>query len=512
MKLLFDWIFGKEKPDYQIGARLFCRGMGLIFLIATLSWWVQVDHLICKNGLVPAQELLDYLDQHHVKAGAGSRWSVPSLFWITGASDPAIHLLCLLGCLCAALVLVGIVQGPALLGCWVIYLSFVTTGDTFMSFQWDILLLEAGVIAILLSSWRLRERLVSAAPLSLRRQAALGLAWLLIAKLMFLSGWVKLAWAGSSQPEWWPDLTALTYHYQTQPLPNVIAWFMHQMPIWFHKTSLWPMYLVELVFPFFVFFGFRLRFVAAVGFIGLMVLILLTGNFTYFNWLSIVLCLPLIADRFWPARFILPNPATPRKWVSLAVTSPVLLLLVLLNFQVIATNLHQAPKPLLTTDLSPMWLDSLAGNLSPFHLCSGYGLFRTMTTDRPEIILQGSLDGRIWKNYDFKWKPDELDERPRFVAPHQPRVAWQMWFAALERQYQVRSRNSRWMEDMFVKILKGDNTVQVLFRTNPFPTDPPKFLRGKLYRFEFTTFEELRNSKDWWKKTEIGDYLPEISL
>jgi lipase maturation factor 1 len=515
VKTLRHWIFGCEKPGYQFGARLFCRGMGLIFLIATVSWWVQVDHLIGKRGLVPAQELFDYL----TKTNSDSCWQVPSLFWISGASDLAIHLWCAIGCLGAVLAMLGRVPGPALAGCWVIYLSFVTTGDTFMSFQWDILLLEAGILAVLLCGWQLHEPLLASAPLSRRQQMALVLVWLLITKLMFFSGWVKLAWASPAQPEWWPERTALTYHYQTQPLPNVMAWYLHQLPRWFHQASLWPMYLVELGLPFLVFLGARLRSIAAGGFIGLMLLILGSGNFTYFNWLSIVLCLPLIANRHWPARFFAAaNPPAPevgcgwRKWMPLAGTAPIFLLLGLLNFQIIATDLHQAPRPLLKADLSPRWLDSLAAKVAPFHLCAGYGLFRTMTTDRPEIILQGSRDGIIWKNYDFKWKPDELDERPRWVAPHQPRVAWQLWFAALEREYRPRSSNSRWMEAMLVKILQGDATVNGLFRTNPFPTGPPKYLRARLYRFEFTTFAERRQSRNWWKKTAAGDYLPVISL
>lgn len=511
------WIKRSSNAKYYIGASLFCRGTGLIYLIAILSWWVQAETLICKDGLVPIQTLLDFLDQRWADSGSGSRWNLPTLFWILGASDAAIHILCAIGCAFALLAIIGFIQGPALIGCWIIYLSLVTTGDTFMSFQWDILLLETGVIAVLLSGWGYREKLSALPALNLRRKVALILAWIVIAKLMFLSGWVKLAWATGAQPEWWPAHTAMTFHYQTQPLPTWTAWAMHQMPVWFHKLSIWPMYFVEIILPFFVLFGYRCRAVAAAGFTVLMVLILLTGNYTYFNLLTIVLCLPLVADRFWPRKWF-PCDTTEtksagwKKWLPFGIAAPCLALLFLLNFQVTVSNLHRSPKPILPVDLSPGWLNTLAGKLSPFHLCSGYGLFRTMTTDRPEIILQGSADGITWKDYDFKWKPDTLDERPRFVAPHQPRVAWQLWFAALERQYHPRSRNSRWFEAMILKILKGEESVQALFRENPFPDRPPQLLRAKLYLYEFTDIQEFRQTGNWWKRQEAGIYLKEVRL
>lgn len=503
--------------DYRMGAALFCRGIGLIYLIAILSWWVQVDVLIGKDGLIPAQSLLDFLDRQWSQSPDASRWDLPTLFWIIGASDPAIHILCGLGCVFAILAMVGVLQGPALTGCWVIYLSFITTGDAFMSFQWDILLLESGIVAILLSSWKWRESLNSPPPLSLRRKLATILCWIVIGKLMFLSGWVKLAWASEAQPEWWPAHTAMTYHYQTQPLPTWTAWGMHQLPVWFHKFSIWPMYLIELVLPFFIIVGHRFRLIAAIGFTILMLLICLTGNYTFFNWLTICLCLPLVADRYWPGKWFTlgisgKKTAIWQSRTSIGFAVPACLILLLLNYQAIATSLNRAPKPLLKVDLSPNWLDRFAQHTAPFYLCSSYGLFRTMTTDRPEIILQGSHDGNQWHSYNFKWKPDPLDERPKFVAPHQPRVAWQLWFAALERRYTPRSRNSRWLESLVVKLLNGDRTVDPLFKENPFPDTPPKIIRAKLYLYEFTTFSELRHSGNWWSRKDAGIYLQEVQL
>lgn len=481
-----------------------------------MSWWLQAELLIGKNGLVPIHQLLEFLDQRWQETDTGSRWNLPSLFWLTGGSDLAIHLVFAIGVALAVLIILGLIQGPALIGVWGIYLSFVSTGDTFMSFQWDILLLEAGFLAVLVSSWKIREKFRQPPNLNLRRWIAIGFVWLLIAKLMFLSGWVKLAWASEQHPEWWPEHTAMLFHYQTQPIPSWTAWFTHQLPAWFHRMSIWPMYFIELILPFFILLGNRLRAFAGVGFIVLMVLILLTGNYTFFNWLTIALCLPLIPDHFWRPRRLFALSETEhesiawQKWTGLGLATPVFLLLLLLNWQALTSSLHNAPTPLLKVSLSPKPLTDLARRISPFHICSSYGLFRTMTIDRPEIILEGSSNGLTWVAYDFKWKPDRLDERPRFIAPHQPRVAWQLWFAALERQYHPQSRNSRWIQALLVKLLKGEENVQQLFTENPFPDNPPKLLRARLYLYEFTDSAEKRQTGNWWKRSEAGSYLPEI--
>ena len=166
----------------------------------------------------------------------------------------------------------------------------------------------------------------------------------------------------------------------------------------------------------------------------------------------------------------------------------------------------------LERDATPEWMDSLQSELSPLHLVSGYGLFRTMTTERPEIVIEGSADGREWKEYSVRWKADRLDERPRFVAPHQPRVAWQFWFAALERQYHPASRNATWMSRLFRGLLNHESRVQALFDHNPFPDRPPKFIRARLYEYEFTTRTERKESGNWWKRTPAGEYLPPITL
>jgi len=505
-------------------ARLFAvRGLALVYLVAVVSWWSQAAILVGEEGLAPAGEFLDFLRERLGEAGRSPFLALPSLFWIIGASDAALHLVCAAGVVLALLVLAGWLQGPSLIGLWVVYLSLVSTGGVFMSFQWDILLLETGFLAIFLADWRLRSPFRDPPPLGISARVALVGFWLLAAKLMFFSGWVKLAWAGQTHPEWWPELTAMTCHYMTQPIPTWTAWHMHHLPEGFHRFSLWPMYFVELVLPFAIVFGRYGRGLAATGFTGLMLLIIVTGNYTYFNWLTIVLCLPLVDDRLWPARLrralslgeeagTLPSLSHRRLGLEIGLVAPPALVLLLLNLHIVLGDLHHAPNPLLSRKPTPGWLDGFRARFEPFRLASGYGLFRTMTTTRPEIVLEGSRDGVTWFEYDFTWKAGDLGVRPGFVAPHQPRVAWQFWFAALEGRFDPRSRNSGWIERLVLKLLRGDGSIDPLLRRNPFPDSPPRFVRGRLYEYRFTTPDERRRTGDWWRRVAAGEYLPAVSL
>lgn len=495
--------------------------MGLIYFVAIVSCWSQATLLVGEDGLVPAGRLLDWLAQRSSETGESPFAALPTIFWLTGTSDFAFHAVCGIGTILALLVVFGRLAGPSLVALWFLYLSLVNTGGVFMSFQWDILLLEAGFLAVFLCDWKLKTPWRNPPALSVVNRIALVWSWFLVAKLMFFSGWVKLAWAGDASPEWWPERTALAYHYMTQPLPTWTSWYMHHLPAWFHAASLWPMYFIELVLPFAVVFGRFGRLAAAAGFSVLMLLILLTGNYTYFNWLTIVLCLPLVHDRFWPRGFrrklgfvpldIADPPRRKPLAIKLAPVGPVFVAVFLLNAGVVLDDLHNAPNPVLSKDRTPEWLDAFRRKAAPFHLVSGYGLFRTMTTKRPEIILEGSRDGASWFAYDFAWKVDELSDRPKFVAPHQPRVAWQFWFAALEERFHPRSRNAGWIEAIVLKLLEGDNRIERLLDHNPFPDSPPDFVRARLFHYEFTTPAERARTGDWWKRVAAGAYLPPVS-
>ncbi|MEM7697272.1 MAG: lipase maturation factor family protein [Verrucomicrobiota bacterium] len=519
-------LFTINPGSHRIARFCVIRGFGLIYLVAILSWWVQAPLLVGEAGLTPFSQTLSYLEGYAAEENGPGAWSLlPNIFLLLGTGDAVLHIICAIGCLLAVVVILGRVTAPALILLWAIYLSLVNTGGVFMSFQWDILVLEAGVIAPFLARWSWRDDWRCPAPLGLVAKIALLFVWLLIAKLMFFSGWTKLAFASPEQGEWWPERTAMTFHYFTQPLPTWTAYWAHHLPDGFHRFSIWPMFLIELIFPFLILFGRWGRFVAAIGFVTLMLLILATGNYTYFNWLTIILSLSLIDDRCWPGRLRrwlgqTEKTSTPNRnrvaltwcWARRLAAASFALLLLILNFHRIGSDLHRAPRPVFTQSPNPESLDRLAANLSPWHLVAGYGLFRTMTTTRPELIFEGSTDGIRWSEYDFRWKVDRLKARPRFVAPHQPRLAWQCWFAALEGVYSPRSSNGRWISGLVEALLRGDETVKSLLEHDPFPEDPPRFIRIRLFEYTFTNPSEKERTGRWWRREVKRTFLPGVSI
>jgi len=500
---------------HRIGVALFLRALGGIYLIAIVSWWVQFSGLIGGGGLVPVTDYLDAVERAFGGQGRNRWWNLPTLFWLSSA-DGFLHLTLGLGVVLALLVVIGYAQGPALFGLWMIYLSVLHTGSVFLSFQWDILLVEAGFVAILAAPWskpwqRAAWKKVQRPPCRL----AVFLLWCLLFRLMFFSGWVKVAWPDSA---WWGEFDAMTYHYETQPLPTWTAWWMHQLPVGFQKFSLLPMYLVELILPFFIFCGTRLRLVAALGIGGLMWLIAATGNYTFFNGLTAILCLPLIEDRYWKQPWLAwlrvgtaDEQAAPA--VHLAKIWRWVLCFLLLVLSVISIDSQlsspgasrlRAPKRVLP-DVAHRFYDSLR----PFALINGYGLFRTMTRERPEIVIEGTRDGgKTWQTYDLRWKPGAIDGRPRFVAPHQPRLAWQFWFLALEvRGGRISPGNGAWFQALMEGLLVNDSAVLAFFDSHPFDGAAPEAVRAHLYLYRFTDRGEKSASGNWWKREPVGVFF-----
>ena len=504
-----------DADQHRIGVALFLRALGGIYLIAIVSWWGQFSGLVGGDGLVPMTDYLDAVEGAFGEQGRNRWWNLPTLFWVSSA-DGFVHLTLAVGVVLSLLLVIGFAQGPALLGLWIIYLSVLHTGSVFLSFQWDILLVEAGFVAILAAPWS--QPLRRAAWEKVQRPAsrlAVFLLWCLLFRLMFFSGWVKVAWP---DPAWWGEFDAMTYHYQTQPLPTWTAWWMHQLPAGFQKFSLLPMYLVELGLPFCIFCGTRLRLVAAVGIAGLMVMIAATGNYTFFNGLTAILCLPLIADRYWQKPWL----AWLRTGTADEAAAPSLryknvwrwaLGLLLLVLSVISID-AQLSSPGATRLRTPQrWLPDVAHrfhqSLRPFALVNAYGLFRTKTKERPEIVLEGTRDGgKTWHVYDLRWKPDELDRRPRFVAPHQPRLAWQFWFLALEvRGGRISPGNGAWFQALVDRLLANDAAALEFFDDHPFDGEEPEAVRAHLYLYRFTDGAEKSASGNWWKREPVGVFF-----
>lgn len=504
-------LWGKNvRPPTSVWARRwFLRALGFIFLIAFLSLWVQIDGLIGSNGISPLSVLLNAA---HTQLGGRAFWVLPTLCWFN-SSDVFLHVLCGSGIVLSLFLIFGIAPALSLLGLVVCYLSFAGTSDgvlnPFLSYQWDTLLLETGFLSIFLAPWRLRWTKANEPPVS---RAAMFLLKLLLFKLMLMSGVVKLTsyqlTQNPSEDTWW-NLTALDYHYWTQPLPNVVAWFADQSPEWFKRFSVALCLIIEIVIPFFIWAPRRLRLLAFALLVFLQVVIGATGNYNFFNLLTIALCLLLIDDVSWRRqRGALHTNGGTRPVVfhyfpdRLATYAAIVVIIVTLPINL--RLIYSAFAPL---EEWPKFLAAVNGRIQPFRILNEYGLFRVMTLDRKEIIIEGSADGTEWKPYEFKWKPGDVMRAPGWCQPHQPRLDWQMWFAALGDP-----RERIWMSELVVALLRGKAPVAALFEKNPFPENPPRYIRAKIFEYRFTNTEERRQTGAWWKRQELGDFFESVSL
>jgi predicted DCC family thiol-disulfide oxidoreductase YuxK len=462
-------------PTYNIAALLFSKAIALIYLIAFVSLGLQWNGLIGSRGILPVTPFLNTVRD---QLGGEAFWRVPTVFW-WASSDVALQTVCWS---CAALAIVASLLPAhrflqraafALLLCG--YLSFVSAGQIFMGYQWDYLLLEAGFLAIFLTP-------------------ALPRVWLfrwLLFRLMFESGAVKLL----SHDPTWKTLTALNYHYWTQPLPTRLAWYMAQAPEWFQKASTVVVFAIELIAPFLMLGPRRLRHLAAAATIGLQVLILLTGSYTFFNLLTIALCF-FLWDDLLLARFIRIKPVVLRanRFASAA----------LFLFVMVAGCAQLAD---MFGTASPGFIRSAMNRVSSFGLVNQYGLFASMTTSRVEISVEGSNDGVTWSAYTFRYKPGDLKRAPVLAEPHQPRLDWQMWFASLGNYQQ-----NPWFTQFLLRLLQASPPVLDLLQHDPFGGRPPKYIRAVVYDYHFTDFEMRRKTGQWWTAQPKGMYFPPVSL
>jgi predicted DCC family thiol-disulfide oxidoreductase YuxK len=479
-KYLWGVPLGPE--TFRYASWIFLRLLGFIYLIAFLSFGLQASGLIGSHGISPAADFLGDVRQYF---GMAAVWKVPTLLWLN-TSDTMIHTIWLAGVLLSALLVAGANWRSLRVTLFLLYLSLVTAGQEFMTYQWDALLLEAGFLTIFLGSSPLVVKLFR---------------WLLF-RLIFLSGAVKLL----SHDLAWRNFTALPVHYQTQPLPTPIAWYFYQFPPIFQRLSVGFVFFVELLIPFLILAPRRLRVSAAFAITLLQALIALTGNYAFFNLLTITICLFLLDDTFFrrriPGRILnrIPQGVSESSQRPLVRRSCFVLYVMILSasgFQLVSTfsGRHWAPS------------DKIITALAPFEIVNTYGLFAVMTTTRAEIILQGSNDGKTWLPYEFKYKPGDLARRPPWVAPHQPRLDWQMWFAALGDY-----RSNPWILRLLARILEASPDVLKLMGSNPFPNAAPRYVRATLYRYDFTTPNERKSTGKWWGRELTGEYIPVVSL
>ena len=489
------WLWGPAllPPGDKFTTWLFVRLLAIVYAIAFASLWVQVRGLIGHDGILPAR---DWLDAVRAQLGPAGRWYVPTLFWF-GSGDGALVGVCAAGTALAILLFVGCAPPLMLAALWFCYLSLVSVGQDFLSFQWDSLLLEAGFIAIFLAPWAWFSRPASdPEPPRLARWLS---RWLIF-RLMLSSAAAKLT---SGDPSW-RHLTALTFHYETQCLPPWTAWYAHHLPLDFQRFSCAAMFAIEGLVPFLFFAPRRVRFAGAFATIGFQLLIALTGNYGFFNWLTIALCVPLLDDgvfrRAIAAGASATHAAAGRARAPSWLLRPVAVGLLLLSLVPLGDVLGWR-----RTWLGP--LPAIERQLSSLNVVNRYGLFAVMTTRRLEISIEVSDDGVRWREIPFRWKPGDVERRPAFVAPYHPRLDWQMWFAALSE-----FGRDRWFLAFCRALLQGSPSVRALMTPDALPAPPPRYVRALAYDYHFTDAATRRATGAWWTRERVGPYGPALAL
>jgi len=472
---------GRGAEAYLLSRWLFLRLLGIVYLIAFASIAVQVAGLVGVHGILPAGQ---YLESAYAAYGSFAYRALPTVFWF-GASDAALQGVAWIGAGLAVLLILGIAPWAMLLLLWSLYLSLVVAGQDFLSFQWDTLLLETGLAALLWAPMQWLPRRSEPEPSA----AARWLLVFLVFKLMFLSGATKLL---SGDPTWRSG-TALHYHFETQPLPAWTAWYAHHLPEAAHRLMTYATLAAELVLPWTLFLPGRLRrlrLLGVAGLVGLQVGIAATGSYGFFNLLAIVLCVPLLDDnllgRILPLRLaVRDGEARPRQTVLAAIT---VLFFVpsLLGFMREIGFAPSAGYPILRV-------------VAPLRSFNGYGLFRVMTTRRPEIVMEGSRDGKHWSEYGFRFKAGDIHRKPGFVAPYHPRLDWQMWFAALDP-----NGSREWLGALADRLRAGTPQVLALMGKNPFGGSPPRATRAVVYDYHFSTSDQRKRTGAWWTRTPLG--------
>lgn len=461
--------------SHSIICFLFPRLLGVVYFFMFFPFLFQIRALIGKEGILPVKSLLEI---YQTNLGKWRYYWIPSVFWL-GASDAALVAVPAAGSLLAIFLALG--YYPALLLPILIFLhlSIITAGQDFLSFGWEMLFCEISFNAFLIS---LTNDYNLAAWFSIN---------LLLFRFHFKSGTSKLQ---SGDPSW-RDLTALKYHYETQPIPNAVAWYIHKLPLWFHKFSTALVLFVEIVVPFGIFGGEMLRLLTFIPLFLLQAAICLSGNYSYLNYLTAVLVALLLSDKvlapFIPVQAIAASPL----WLHGFVTLAAVLLIVL--------------------QLLRLWNDFFYNQrisqfliyFEPFHLANRYGIFAIMTTKRYEVVIEGSDDNEHWQEYLFCYKPSEVERRPRQIAPFQPRLDWSAWF--LPFQY---FEEERWFHNFLLCLLEGRKEVLKLLRHNPFPLQPPRYIRVQMYLYTFSDGKLKKETGQWWKREYVGQFSPTLAL
>src|SRR2546425_1805991 len=473
-----DWL---AAPDYWLARFAFRRALAFISLIA---FPVTVHHFsppLGERGLLPVPDF--------VRAVPFGR--SPSLFHLR-YSDPLLLVIAWSGVLLAVVAALGVFDGPewpvpvtmavwALL--WALYLSIVNVGQTFYSFGWESLLLEAGFLAIFLG------------PASTTPQLSLILLlrWLLF-RVEFGAGMIKMR-----GDRCWRDLTCLYYHHETQPMPNPLSWYFHHLPKRLHRIEVLGNHFAQLVVPWFLFFPQPIATVAGIVIVATQSWLVVSGNFAWLNFITIALAISAF-DNAALARVFPVAPSDP-------LTTPLPYLAVALAYTAGILVLSYRPARNLLSRRQIM-----NASFDPFHIVGTYGAFGSVTKERLEVVIEGTAEAvltpqTVWREYEFKGKPGDVKRRPPQVAPYHLRLDWLMWFAAMSSPM-----HHDWFVPLLVKLLESDRPTLRLLRKDPFEGKPPRFVRALLYLYRFTTVTERRETGAWWHREPVADYIPPVSL
>jgi hypothetical protein len=457
-----DWLIA---DGYGLSTLLFQRALAGVYLVAFACAVNQFPALLGERGLTPAPRFL-----------ARTTFSqTPSIFHLY-YSDRFLAAVAWTGVVLSAAMVGGagdeVPIGAAMamwFALWLLYLSIVNVGQLWYSFGWESLLLETGFLAVFLGN-------AGTGP-------ALPILWLLrwlLFRLEFGAGLIKLR----GDP-CWRDLTCLYYHHETQPMPGPASWLFHHLPRPLHRVEVLGNHVAQLVVPFALFTPQPVASTAAGYIIVTQLWLVASGNFAWLNWLTVVLAVSVVDIGT-------PEATAPAEWYGGLVLAATAVVVVLSWWP--ARNLlsrHQL----------------MNYSFTPLHLVNTYGAFGHITRTRHEIVIEGTADGTVWKEYEFKGKPGDPRRWPRQFAPYHLRLDWLMWFAALSP-----GRPQPWILALMGKLLTNDRAVLKLLRGNPFPDCPPTQVRARLYRYRFTTPAERRRTGAWWERTLVSEYLPPLTI
>jgi hypothetical protein len=465
-------------PDYWLSRFVFERALAGVYLIAFLVAVNQFVPLLGENGLLPVPRFARLVPFR----------IAPSLFFFA-PRDAAFRSGAWLGVGLAALALTGYPQAWGTVwsasvwaGLWILYLSFVNVGQTFYAFGWESLLLETGFLAIFAGG-------SAVAPNAL-------LIWMwrwVLFRVMFGAGLIKLR----SDP-CWRDLTCLDYYFETQPIPNPLSWYFHRLPAAVRRAGVAFNHVVEIAVPLLYFAPQPLAALGGLLTIAFQLVLIVSGNLSWLNWITIVLCIPTLDDLWWAWLPITPPVAQAPAAAHRVVVAVLAGIVLVLSIQPVRNMLSRR--------------QLMNYSFDPLHIVNTYGAFGSITRTRHEIVIEGTSDPTVthrteWRAYEFQGKPGDPSRRPPQIAPYHLRLDWLMWFAAMSTPSQ-----HPWFVALLVKLLSGDRAILGLLRTNPFPDAPPRWVRAIFYEYHFTSPAERRKTGLWWTRREIGPYVPPSRL